>query len=432
MLSKRTITKIHKSSEVHHARRATGNGHPAPVARTAPAASAASADRALAASGAATKRDRQWWFDARGLKGSDSAALDAAYQSNCYAVLMTPDQQGHIMTAKQKIVYVEQANQLARLPKELAVLTPDENLVVQAREAGHKAGCFVEVKDLQSEFPRCVAICKRGYDFVVIDIHDATYIPYELLLAETERLPTRILRSVPIERLQGTVDEVHQALNAFGTMEAGVDVLFRTRSAKDIKEYSAQIEERLRGKMQLVEAEVVEVQHTGIGHRVCVDTTSLMTPEEGMIVGSTGWGGIFVCSETHYLPHMNLREFRVNAGGVHSYVWGPDNVAVYLSELRAGSRVLVVDVHGHTRIVTVGRVKIERRPLLLIRSRVVRGGQESFINTFLQNDWHVRIMGADHKVRNSTLVKPGEKLLAYTDEPGRHTGIKVTESIVEN
>jgi 3-dehydroquinate synthase class II len=345
---------------------------------------------------------------------------------------MNPDQLKQVMTAKQKVVYVENATQLAGIPKDVAVLTPNESLVEKARDAGHKSGCFVDVRNLEAEFPHCVQVCKRGYDFVMIDIHDATYIPYELLLAETENLPTRILRSVPIDGLQGTVDEVNQALNAFGTMEGGVDVSFCTRNAKDIKEYSSQIEERLRGTIELVEAEVFEVQHTGLGHRVCVDTTSLMTAEEGMIIGSTGWGGIFVCSETHYLPHMNLREFRVNAGGVHSYVWGPDNVAVYLNDLRAGNLVLAVDIHGNTRSVTVGRVKIERRPLLLIKSRVVQSGKETVINTFVQNDWHVRIMGADGKVRNSTLVTPGEKLLAYADEPGRHTGIKVTESIVEN
>ena len=379
----------------------------------------------------ATKRDRQWWFDARGLKPSEGDVLDAAYQSNCYAILMNPDQLDSVMTAKQKVVYVENAGQLAGLPKEVAVLTPDETLVAKARDAGHKSGCFVDVKDLEAEFPHCVQVCKRGYDFVVIDIHEATYIPYELLLAETENLPTRILRTVPIEGLQGTVDEVNQALNAFGTMEAGVDVAFRSRSAKDIKEYSSQIDDRLKGKLDLVEAEVIEVKHTGLGHRVCIDTTTLMTPEEGMIIGSTGWGGIFVCSETHYLPHMNLREFRINAGGVHSYVWGPDNIAVYLNDLRAGDSVLAVDIHGTTRTITVGRLKIERRPLLMIKSRVRNDGQESFINTFVQNDWHVRVMGADGKVRNSTLVQPGEKLLAYADVPGRHTGIKVTESIVE-
>jgi 3-dehydroquinate synthase class II len=184
--------------------------------------------------------------------------------------------------------------------------------------------------------------------------------------------------------------------------------------------------------MRLVEAEVMSVEHTGLGHRVCVDTTTLMAAEEGMIVGSTGWGGIFVCSETHSLPHMNLREFRVNAGGVHSYVWGPNNVALYLSELQAGCRALAVDVEGRTRVVTVGRVKTERRPLLLIRARLrPEDPSEAYIKTFLQNDWHVRVMGADRKVRNSTLLRPGDRLLAFADEPGRHTGVRISESIVE-
>jgi 3-dehydroquinate synthase class II len=380
----------------------------------------------------ATKADRQWWFDARGLKDGDAGILDAAYQSGCSVIVINPDQQDRVMTAKPRVAYVERADQLGKLAADVWVLSPDEEIVAKARQAGRTAGAFLDVENLEKEFPRCQQLVKRGYDFVVIDMHHATYIPFELLLAEAEALPTRILRFVPIQGLQGTVDEVHQALNAFGTLESGIDVLFRSRNAKEIKQLDSEIQEVLRGRMKLVEAEVVAVQHTGLGHRVCVDTTTLMTPEEGMIVGSTGWGGIFVCSETHYLPHMNLREFRCNAGGVHSYVWGPSNVAVYLAELRAGSRVLAVDTEGKTRVVTVGRVKIERRPLLLIECRVKADDPpERYIKTFLQNDWHVRIMGADRKVRNSTLVRPGDKLLAFADEPGRHTGIKVSESIVE-
>src|SRR4029077_14835203 len=125
----------------------------------------------------------------------------------------------------------------------------------------------------EKDFARCQQLVKRGYDFVVIDMHHATYIPFELLLAEAEGLPTRILRFVPIQGLQGTVDEVHQALNAFGTMENGIDVLFRSRSPQQIKQLDAQINEVLRGRMRLVEAEVMSVEHTGLGHRVCVDTT---------------------------------------------------------------------------------------------------------------------------------------------------------------
>jgi 3-dehydroquinate synthase class II len=381
---------------------------------------------------AGSKADRQWWFDARGVEGGDSSVLNAAYQSGCAAIVVHPEQQDQVMTGKPKVVYVEHADQLERLHADAWVLTPSEELLARARQNGRKAGCFIHVENLEEEFPRCRQIVNRGYDFVVIDMHHATYIPFELLLAEAEALPTRILRFVPIQGLQGTVDEVHQALNAFGTLEGGVDVLFRSQDVQKIKQLDAEIEEVLRGDMKLVEAEVISVEHTGLGHRVCVDTTTLLTPREGMIIGSTGWGGIFVCSETHYLPHMNLREFRVNAGGVHSYVWGPSNVAGYLSEMRAGSRVLAVDVEGRTRVVTVGRVKIERRPLLLIQARVNPDDPpEAYIKTFVQNDWHVRIMGSDCKVRNSTLVRPGDRLLAYADEPGRHTGIRVSESIVE-
>jgi len=38
---------------------------------------------------------------------------------------------------------------------------------------------------------------------------------------------------VPIRGLHGTVDEVHQALNAFGTLENGIDVLFRSRDVRE-------------------------------------------------------------------------------------------------------------------------------------------------------------------------------------------------------
>lgn len=38
----------------------------------------------------------------------------------------------------------------------------------------------------------------------------------------------------------------------------------------------------------------------------------------------------------------------------------------YLSELHTASQVMVVDVHGQSRTVVVGRVKIESRPLLLV------------------------------------------------------------------
>ena len=46
-----------------------------------------------------------------------------------------------------------------------------------------------------------------------------------------------------------------------------------------------------------------------------------MGQDEGMIVGSTSAGGIFVCIETHNLPYMELRSFLVNAGAYILMFW---------------------------------------------------------------------------------------------------------------
>ena len=108
--------------------------------------------------------------------------------------------------------------------------------------------------------------------------------------------------------------------------------------------------------LQLCNLTVTEVVHLGMGVRGCIDTTDIMKQDEGMLVGSTSSGGIFVCSETHYLPYMNLRPFRVNAGAVHSYTWMPDDRVEYISDLKAGSKVICVNTKGETREVIVGQL----------------------------------------------------------------------------
>jgi 3-amino-4-hydroxybenzoic acid synthase len=184
------------------------------------------------------------------------------------------------------------------------------------------------------------------------------------------------------------------------------------------------------GALPAVELKTLQVtltRHIGMGWRSCVDTTGLMNQEEGMLVGSTSAGGILVCSETHYLPYMNLRPFRVNAGAVHSYIWMPEQTAGYLTELEVGSRVLCVNWKGEARELTVGRVKTEIRPLLLIKGRI--DGTE--LNVIVQDDWHIRLMGADGQPQNATMIQPGANLLGFLCKQGRHVGISVNETIIE-
>ena len=66
--------------------------------------------------------------------------------------------------------------------------------------------------------------------------------------------------------------------------------------------------------------------------------------------------------------YVASRPFRVNAGPVHAYVMTPGNKTKYLSELETGDEVLTVDQEGTTKIAIVGRVKIEKRPLMLVEA----------------------------------------------------------------
>jgi 3-dehydroquinate synthase class II len=100
---------------------------------------------------------------------------------------------------------------------------------------------------------------------------------------------------------------------------------------------------------------------------------------------------------------------------------------VYLSDLKAGDNVYVFNSKGKARVVTVGRLKIERRPLLKIEAKL-NGGT---INTFIQDDWHVRVMGSKGEIRPSSEIKVGEELLALKGVPGRHVGLAIDETIAE-
>ena len=125
---------------------------------------------------------------------------------------------------------------------------------------------------------------------------------------------------------------------------------------------------------------------------------------------------------------MPTRPFRVNAGALHSYVLGPDNRTNYLSELGSGSTVLAVDAKGRTRLVTVGRAKIESRPLLTIDAVAPDG---TAVNLIVQDDWHVRVLGPGGAVLNVTELRPGDELLGYLATDDRHVGYPIDEFCLE-
>lgn len=123
---------------------------------------------------------------------------------------------------------------------------------------------------------------------------------------------------------------------------------------------------------------------------------------------------------------MAARPFRVNAGAVHEYCMVPGGGTKYLSELKAGDRVLAVDRSGKTRVVAVGRCKIEVRPFLLVEAT---DGRRTY-NVVLQNAETIKVVTPEGAKSVTTVVK-GDKILAHLTTGGRHFGMAIDETITE-
>jgi 3-dehydroquinate synthase II/3-amino-4-hydroxybenzoic acid synthase len=366
------------------------------------------------------EKQREILFDGRVIPSDHHDIWDLVNHSPIKNIIVTVEQrkEGHYPLKNQLITEIHNESDLTGLASGEIVLSNSQSLLEIAKQHGYKTCVFFSVDNRQLLEQSWQDAGK--YDFAIVDFDLPTNIPLELIIARLEGSSTVLLRKV---------NSVTDMEVAFGVMEKGSDgVLFSTTDTAEIVKLINYLNgQQKSSRLDLHPLVVTEVRHVGMGIRACVDTTGLMTQDEGMIVGSTSGGGIFVCSETHYLPYMNLRPFRVNAGAIHSYIWMPDNAAEYLSDLTVGSKVLCVNTQGETRELTVGRVKIEVRPLLLISG--VAADRE--LNVIVQDDWHIRVMGADGKPRNASMIRPGDELLSYVCEPGRHVGIKVKETIHE-
>ncbi len=169
-------------------------------------------------------------------------------------------------------------------------------------------------------------------------------------------------------------------------------------------------------------ATIVSVENGGVGDRVCVDTTSILRDGEGLLIGSTARSFVLIHAETMESQYVRARPFRVNAGAVHSYLFAPEGKTRYLSELRAGDPVLAVHPDGIHRVLTIGRAKFERRPLLLVTWRSPDGRTS---NAMVQNAETIRLVRPDGSALAVTDLKAGDQVLVHSEESSRHAGMPV-------
>lgn len=244
-------------------------------------------------------------------------------------------------------------------------------------------------------------------------------IPVENLLARAGNKGTG--------RLFLEVATAEEATLAVGILEKGVDgVVVAPAALPRLKAIVAAVAtEGL--TLPLVEAVITEIRPVGMGHRVCVDTLSRLRTGQGMLVGNSAAFTFLVNAETEHNEYVASRPFRINAGAVHAYAVMPGDRTKYLEELRAGDDVLVVGAAGETERAVVGRVKVEKRPMLLVRA--VCGEAEGAV--FLQNAETIRLVTPGGGSVSVVALKPGDTVLCRPDTVGRHFGIRITEDITE-
>lgn len=263
------------------------------------------------------------------------------------------------------------------------------------------------------------ARARAGVDEVVlIAAKDWKVIPAENLIAAFQGSRSKLFVEV------ASAEEARLFLTS---LEVGTHgVLLRARDRAELGRLRDVLDSLEAEQLKLEQAEVTEVRPVGSGDRVCVDTCSLMKPGEGLLVGSQSGGLFLIHSECVESGYVASRPFRVNAGPVHAYVLLPGGKTKYLSELAAGDEVLVVAPDGSARRAIVGRVKIETRPLVVVRATL----GSKHLATVLQNAETIRLV-TPQGARSVAELRPGDKVLVRTEESGRHFGMAVRETVVE-
>jgi 3-dehydroquinate synthase II len=375
------------------------------------------------------KKEKSVWIKADGRNWEENKPrVITGLESGADAVLLNADhiqrvrELGNIKTAAPTedadivVVGIEsEGDGTSKLPSDFA----DSEDIAEAqhliREGKTVAG-YVIIKN--KKYEQFAVELGKSCDYLVVIGTDWKVIPLENLIAGLQKLDVEIIAGV---------QNAEEAKLALETLEHGSEgVLVDTDNLSEIKKVAAICDKSGMGKILLVKARVTNVKPVGMGDRVCVDTASLMFPGEGMLIGSQSNGLFLVHSESDESPYVAARPFRVNAGAVHAYIRVGEKTR-YLSELASGDEVMIINSEGETHPAVVGRIKIERRPLMLVEAEV----EGTRIKTLLQNAETIKLVGADGKPVPVTALKERDEVMVYYEAAARHFGIKIEETIIE-
>jgi len=257
---------------------------------------------------------------------------------------------------------------------------------------------------------------KKGLDFVIIEVKDWKIIPLENIIAKLHKIHTKIF---------SVARNAKEARKMFSILDVGVDgVIFNTGSMNEVRQALVYLGSK---SFELSSAKIIDIQEVGDGERVCVDTASMLNRGEGMLVGNRANFLFLVHNESVGSSFTSPRPFRVNAGAVHCYTLAPDGTTKYLSELETGVEILVLDSKGKARRAAIGRCKIEKRPMLMIKAKV---GDE--IGGIIAQDAEtIRFVKPNGQLVSVTHLKKGDSVIVHSKAAtGRHFGMEVSDEYI--
>ena len=284
-----------------------------------------------------------------------------------------------------------------------------------SKPRGKKVGRKFKVLS-NADIENILSAAKKGLDFVIVEVKDWKIIPLENIIAKLHKIHTKIFA------IAKTPKEVRKM---FSILDVGVDgVIFSTSSINEVREAMVYLGT---SSFEMRTAKIIEIKEVGDGERVCVDTASMLHKGEGMLIGNRSNFFFLVHNESVGSSFTSPRPFRVNAGAVHCYTLAPDGTTNYLSEVETGSEVLILNSKGNARRVTVGRSKIERRPMLMIKAAI----GEEIGGIIAQDAETIRFVKPNGQLISVTHLKKGDKVMVHAKPAmGRHFGMEVSDEYI--
>ena len=261
--------------------------------------------------------------------------------------------------------------------------------------------------------------------WILVRCSDWTMIPLENLVAAAAGSGTRIAAAISeIVDLGGAAFALEHGVDGL-VMPLGNDDLWT--EAANLVDAKLEVSSENISSIDLVPAKITAKESGGVGERVCVDLIERLSIGEGMVVGSSATAMALIHGETIPTEFVPTRPFRIGAGAVHAYCLMADDSTKYLSELVSGDEVAIISATGQRRSAFIGRLKIERRPFLILRFEA----ESTTGQVILQQAETVRLVQPSGSVVSITDISIGDEIMIRNDSQMRHVGIALAGEMNE-